>query len=120
MVAQVTKAERLAIFFDRLDAALPARDANEAYDLIATTLNAVEDEFSGAPYNPPTWKTDGRMYPPFDDNRRAAIGYPEVTRYRSVGHHTMIGSNGSIQIVSVRGETLLAKAGADGRHVWQI
>lgn len=119
-MAQATKAERLTIFFDRLTAAPPANNAEEAYNLIATTLNAVEDEYSGAPFNPPMWKTDERMYPPFKDNRRAVVGYPEVTRYRSVGHHTMVGSNGSIQIVSVRGVTLFDKAGIDGRYVWQI
>jgi hypothetical protein len=112
--------ERFAVFLERLSAAAPADSAEGAYELLSATLNAVEDEFSDVPFDPAKWKTDGRMYPPQPDNRRAVAGYPEVVRYRSLAHHTLIGSNGSIQIITIRGVTELMKPGVDGRHVWQI
>jgi len=116
----LTRSERFAIFLERLAAAEPTDSAEAAYNLVSSTLIAVEDEFSGTKFDPAQWKTDGRLYPPQLDNRRAVAGYPEVVRYRSLGHHTLIGSNGSIQIITIRGATELMKAGTDGRHVWQI
>ena len=71
------------MFFERLEAAPPASSADEALDLLAKTLNAVEDEHSGVEYNPDAWKDDGRMYPPKEDNRRAVPDRPSLRRYRS-------------------------------------
>ncbi len=56
--------ERLTLFLERLHAQEPAADHDAAMALIATTLLAVEDEFSGVPYNPDEPGGDGRMYPP--------------------------------------------------------
>jgi hypothetical protein len=68
---QRTRAERLAEFFTRL-AALPApRTADEALEQISTTLDAVEDAYSGVPKQeppPPPNMPDGRMYPPLADH----------------------------------------------------
>ena len=114
------KAERLAIFRERLEKAPAARSAEEAYGLVARILNEVEDEFSGARFDPTQWKTDGRMYPPYEDNRHAVVGHPNIIRYRSIAHNTFIGSNGAIEISTIRGEILVRKPGEDGRDIWQI
>jgi hypothetical protein len=105
---------------DRLAQAAASASADEAYALVADTLNQVEDELSGVPFNPSNWKTDGRLYPPQEDNKHLVLGHPLVSRYRSVAHNLFIGSNGSIEIQTIRGDALLQKAGADGKHVWQI
>ena len=115
-----SKAERLAIFMDRLSRATASGSADEAYALVAGTLNQVEDEFSGVPFDPRNWKTDGRLYPPQEDNKHLVLGNPLVSRYRSVAHNLFIGANGAIEIHTVRGDVLLQKRGADGRYVWQI
>jgi hypothetical protein len=115
-----SKAERLEIFMDRLARAAATASAEEAYALVATTLNEVENEFSSTPFDPDNWKTDGRLYPPQEDNKRLVMGHPDVTRYRTVAHNVFIGANGAIEIQTVRGTVLFQKPGADGRSLWQI
>jgi len=93
----------------------PAGSADEALELLSTTLNAVEDEFTGIPYRPDEWQNDGRMYPPQPDSARDVDGRPDLTRYRSLGHNTLIGANGAILIQSIREKAAeLDKSGADG------
>lgn len=80
----------------------------------------VEDELTDIPFNPGLFRSDGRMYPPQEDHAHAVDGHPEVTRYRSSGHNTFLGSNGAIEIRRIRGGHVdLAKHGADGRGVWE-
>jgi hypothetical protein len=105
---------------DRLARAAASASAPEAYALVAETLNGVEDELSGVSFDPDSWRTDGRLYPPLEDNKHLVLGHPLVSRYRSVAHNMFIGANGAIEIQTLRGDVLLQKAGADGRHVWQI
>jgi len=114
----ITKAQRLLEFLRRLRWAAPASNAEEALDLVARTLNAVEDELSGTPFDPSAWQTDGRLYPPQMDSRRAVPGRQDVTRYRSRSHNTFIAENGAIEIQTIDGVVLLSKAGADGASVW--
>lgn len=83
-------------------------------------MNDVEDQLSGVPFHPENWQTDGRLYPPQEDNKHLVLGHPEVSRYRTVAHNVFIGSNGSIEVQTLRGHVLFQKLGADGRHVWQI
>jgi hypothetical protein len=114
----LTKAARLRLFLARLTAAPAATGHDEALALIATVLNAVEDEHSGVPANPANWRTDGRMYPPQSDNARASADLPGVTSYRSVAHRTLIASNGALTIIELStNAVLIEKAGGDGKRV---
>ena len=114
----ITKAQRLAEFLRRLQRATPASNAEEAFALVARTLNDVEDEFSGTPFHPSAWQTDGRLYPPQIDSRREVPARSDVTRYRSRSHNTFIAENGAIEIQTIEGVVLLSKVGADGESVW--
>jgi len=103
---RLTPSERLASFFERLGAQPPAATHDEAFRLVADTLNAVEDEFSGAAYDPEKHLSDGRMYPPQEDSRRLVEGRKDVVRYRSRGHNTWISEtwiseNGAIRIEKI-------------------
>ena len=88
--------------------------------MVAEKLNEVEEEFSGAPFNPDNWQTDGRSYPPQEDNKRLVLGRPQMSRYRTVAHNVFIGVNGAIEIQTIHGNVLLQKAGADGKQIRQI
>jgi len=114
-----SRTERLAEFLRRLTDAPPAASAGEARELLASILNAVEDELSGVPFDLTKWQSDGRMYPPQDDSKRQVPGYSNVTRFRSRGHNTFICTNGAIEIAEVGGAVLLRKSGVDGKHVWE-
>jgi len=99
---------------------LPAGTHLEAYELISTILNTVEDEYSGVPNNPPSWQTDGRLYPPQKDRVHAVPGFPEVLRYNSFKHDTFIASNGAIEVrIIATGAVHFEKPGANGKGVWE-
>jgi hypothetical protein len=113
-----TKAERFAEFLRRLGVAPPASSFEEAFGQLGDVLNAVEDEMTSIPFDPASWQTDGRMYPPQMDSLRAVPGRPDVRRFRSKAHNTLIGDNGAIEIREVSsGRTILAKPGADGQTI---
>lgn len=116
----VPKAVRLQIFFQRLAEAPAATNADDAYELLVKIMTAVEDEMSGVPNDPSRWQTDGRLYPPMDDRQSEVPGSPEIRRYRSLKHITYIGQNGAIEITTSKNEVVFRKAGADGKHVWQL
>lgn len=83
-------------------------------------LNSVEDEYSGVPYNPQSFLSDGRLYPPQLDNAHAVDGFPDVTRYRSTGHNTFIANNGAIEVkIVATNEVQFVKNGANGKGVWE-
>ena len=116
----LSKKQRIQIFLQRLEAAPKASSMEEALTLLRNILIAVEDEFSDVPANPLRWKTDGRMYPPQEDNRRSVPGRPALCRYRSVGHNTFFGQNGSIRIETIDGGILMDKQGNDGRKTHEL
>ena len=118
----LSKKERLKLFLKQLEVGPPAASADEALELLARTLNEVENKHSGVEPNPDAWKDDGRMYPPKEDNRRAVPDRPSLRRYRSAKHNTYIGSNGSIRIETLTGEVLLDKPGENGlkTHVLDV
>ena len=115
------KGDRIKEFFRRLDEAGAAGTHDEAFDLVTALLNAVENEMTTIPFDPPNWQTDGRMYPPQADAYRPVPGHPGVRRYRSRGHNMFIAENGAIEIAipppDNGGTTAFAKVGADGRPV---
>jgi len=117
----LSKGERLAIFFRRLQEEEPAASLNEALELLGHTLNAVEDEFSGVPYNPEEPGTDGRMYPPNERFRYTKWERPGIFCYRQVAHATFIANNGAVAIHlrtgSELGRILFEKPGKDGKKV---
>lgn len=108
-----TKNERTQIFLDRLREAGPAETLDEACELIAATLNAVEDEFTDVAYDPGRWSSDGRLYPPQDDSRRIETTDPLVVRFRNRSHLTFVGENGAI-LITKGSEPCLDKPGLDG------
>ena len=119
MPALLPKAERLAEFFRRLQSAPPTGSFEEAGALIAATLNAVEDEFSGAAYSPPNWKEDGRMYPAMGDNIVQLPGHRTVRQMRHAHHLTLVSDEGAIEITERNsGRVLLVKRSASDRGVW--
>ncbi len=110
---------RFAEFIRRLTGLPNAASDVEARRVLAETLNQVEDELSGVPYDPRQWRTDGRMYPPQDDSAADVPNYPSVTSYRSRRHETSIAKNGAFEIRDLdTGETVIAKKGLDGKGVW--
>jgi hypothetical protein len=115
------KSQRLLLFLDRLRDAESAVDHDAAMALLSSTLNGVEDEFSGVPYNPEEPGTDGRMYPPTERFRFPGWGHPGVRCYRQVAHATFVADNGAIQIHGRKGnelrQLLIEKPGSDGRRV---
>jgi hypothetical protein len=108
------------LFLKLLGEAPSANSAQTALDLLGKILNQVEDAHSGVKNNPDAWKSDGRMYPPKEDNRRKVLDHPSLRRYRSARHNTFIGLNGSIRIETLAAEILLDKPGRDGRKAREL
>ncbi len=116
----MSRAQRLEEFFRRFAQRLPVSSGEDALAVLVSTLNEVEGELSGIPYNPESWATDGRLYPPFPDSRRPVPGRTDVVRWRSKGHNTYIRNNGAIQISRVPdGAIVFEASGSDGRGVWE-
>lgn len=111
--------ERFALFVQRLKEAAPAATFEEARLLLETILNRVEDQHSGVRFHPPSWRTDGRLYPPQDDYE-LETDIPDVRVFKTVRHFVTIGDNGAIRIEAIRPtpdnpETVvLDKPGLDG------
>jgi hypothetical protein len=121
------KRERLVAFLGRLKAAPPTSSREEAFQLIETTLNQLEDEFTNIPFDPQRWRDDGRLYPPQADSRRDVPDRPDLVRYVTVAQSIVIRDNGAIAII--RGHPRrwpdieaaprdFEKPGADGRGVF--
>jgi hypothetical protein len=94
------KKERLSIIFESLSSAPGPSDFDEAWSLLHSTFNEIEDRLSGVPFNPSNWKNDGRLYPPeYDSERQGAL--KGVRMFRARRHRIFIAVNGAIRIASV-------------------
>jgi hypothetical protein len=114
------KKERFLLFIERLKTSSPANSFETGRCLVDDCLNFVEDLYSGMPYNPEQWLTDGRMYPPADDSERKSTS-EKVRRFRTRNHYLEIGDNGAIRILLARSEeVIIDKAGANGATVSQL
>lgn len=116
-----SKAERLAEFFRRLSEAEAASSFDEAYGLLCSTLDRVEDEMSGLPNEPERWMAWDRMFPPQSD-RMSSVEGCDVKRFDNLRHITYIAANGAIEIRSKRRthgaiEVHFSKAGSDGQNI---
>jgi hypothetical protein len=112
------KSDRLAEFVRRLGNAPAASDHDEALALITTTLNAVEDEMSGVPYDESRSFSDGRLYPPSADYEVEST-VSDARCYRQRGHMTHISATGAIRISRTDGDIVFEKAGANGLRIEQ-
>lgn len=102
----------------------PATDFESAWEQITSTLNQVEDDLTGIPYDPSLPRTGERMYPPQLDSERPFPDSPRVRRFRSLKDNTFIGQNGSIEIRRAApnpldGALILSRPGADGRGMME-
>ena len=112
----LSRQARLAMFLERLSIAPTASTFEEDFGQIHDIMNAVEDEYSGVPYNPPSWQTDGRLYPPLPDSERAIVPpSPGLRLFRARYHKVYIGDNGAIEI-RLQNEVLVNKPGTNGRR----
>ena len=122
-----SKAQRLAEFFRRLSEAPAARSYEEARQQVETILNAVEDELTDIPFNLDASQSDGRMYPPLDDNEKKT-GHSGFRRFRTRAQHLLYGTNGAIRIHCIplppddwtAGIVIFDKAGLDGRRIQEL
>lgn len=106
---RLSLAERLNIVYDRLRDAPAPTSANEALAQLSSTLDSVEDEYSGVPRDPnPGLKFDGRMYPPRDDfiERREDGTLVATTKGNTItlgpGGDTVITRRGTDEVVFER------------------
>lgn len=115
------KAERLAEIFRRIAEAKPCSTFDEAYELLCTTMDDVEDELTDYPNEPDQWMQIQRLFPPQMDRMASVEGY-DVKRFDSRRHVTYIAGNGALEVRSLRVvnqevKVHFTKAGSDGRSV---
>lgn len=122
-----SRSDRLEAFLQRLAAAPAAASLDEARALLESTLDAVEDELTDIPKNPSRSDSDGRLYAPQEDARRAVGSHPGVVRFRSRAHNTFFSQSGAIEIRAAvdgtgvdhaQGKLLLSKPDSSGKDVW--
>jgi RHS repeat-associated protein len=93
----MSKADRLNKIFGQVTSAPNSTTAQQAMQQMHTSLDAVEDAYSGVPKNPnPGLAPDGRMYPAQPDN--IVVGDDGSITATSRGHITTYGSDGSITV----------------------
>jgi hypothetical protein len=54
----IPKAVRMQMLFERMRAHPAAGSHDEARRMVEEVLNAVEDEYSGVPFDPEKWRTE--------------------------------------------------------------
>ncbi|MFY0256321.1 RHS repeat domain-containing protein, partial [Chitinophaga sp. 30R24] len=108
----LSKSERLGIFINRLKSASAAKNQEEALKLINSTLDKVEDAYSGVPKAPgiPN-RDDGRMYGILD--KKYVITQEDGTMIANTkGNRIILEKDGGFKIQSKDGtKTFLDKPG---------
>lgn len=116
----MNRSDRFALFVQELRESTPVATYEEARSLLEMVLNRIEDQHSGAVFDPPSWRVDGRLYPPQDD-RELETDIPGVRLFKTVSHIVAFGENGAIRIEKFRASPgdpdamPLDKPGRDGR-----
>jgi hypothetical protein len=110
----ISRRDRLVEFMRRLAALTPSCCADCAFETIRDTLNSVEDELSGVPYNPCHPRHDGRLYPAKPNARCRTPGRPDLRRYRFRAHRLYIAASGAILIAHRELGPIFSKPGDDG------
>lgn len=114
--AGMKKMARMKMLLERLAKAPLCRSHDEAYRLLSQELNAIEDEYSGVPFEPEKWESDGRLYMPQRDNASLSPQHRGVIRYRSRSHWTFVADNGAFLIQEIpTNRVVLERPGEDGR-----
>jgi hypothetical protein len=111
----MTRAERLAEFYQRLHQRPPAKSAQEALERVRITLTEVEDDYSGIPQSippPVPDQSDGRMYPPMSDYVTINIDGSILAQTRQ--HDIVIGGDGSITIKNRANDRIEFHQGGEG------
>ncbi len=110
---------RFALFLAAMKQAAAAHDKDSARALLAETLNRIEETHSGVPYDPEKWMTDGRMYPPQDDQEQVSP-ISDVSLFYSRKHCIWVGTNGAVRFERRHppnmGLVELDKPGRDGKY----
>jgi hypothetical protein len=101
--------ERLAVFFQRLEAAPPASSAEEAMALVCHLIEEVEEEFCPLPREnpPPMLRFTGRMYAPQKDRIRRLEGGILMAAARR--HRIFCEPNGAVVIRDVHDDAIVLK-----------
>lgn len=109
--------DRFDQFLKQLGRSLGCSSFEAAFELLSRTLNQVEDDLSGVPYDPTHPRNDGRMYPPDDDAYRAVPGRADLHRYRSRQHNTYFSDSGALLIIDLKGHIVLDKPDLEMRSI---
>lgn len=112
------RGQRFKLFLELLMSEAKSANMGEAKASLEWTLNEIEDQHSGVPYDPAKWESDGRMYPPQDDFLQKGSN-EDIAIYHSRGHRISFGRNGAIRIEvrsgPEKGKVVLDKFGQDGK-----
>ena len=98
------KEERVALILQGLAAAPTPDSAEEAVALIHSTVNAVEDQHSGAPYQQDAGLAyQGRMYGPRNDRLKPVPGGVVA---RTAGNYLYFFHDGSFVVLTLDGRVV--------------
>lgn len=116
-----TKSERIHLLFNQLNQAAPASSISEAIDQVEKTLDSIENQFSGLPYNRDNWGKGGRMYLP----PSTVVGAWKVTadfkRADVSGNYFYFHSDGSMACANNKTAVIKwAKTGANSFEAPQV
>jgi hypothetical protein len=113
----LTKYERLELIYKQLALEPACSSFEEAYILLSRTINKIEDDFSGIPYNIDKSKYDNRIYPPFEDSRKLRYDHNDIVCYRNKANYTYFSKTGAITVLDLSGKIVFEKPNNDGIRI---